>query len=59
MERYNRSITQIIRCCSGDTGEIDDLVGKSVGAIRASVNRSSALTSNMMMLGREVMMPFD
>ena len=57
VERYNRSIAQIIRCCIGDRQERwDDFVGIAVGAIRATVNRS---TPNRMMLGREVMMPLD
>ena len=50
-------IARIIRCCIGDRQERwDDFVGIAVGAIRATVNRS---TPNRMMLGREVMMPMD
>ena len=42
VERYNRSIAQIIRCCIGKRQESwDDLVGIAVGAIRATVNRST------------------
>ena len=37
----------------------DDFVGISVGSIRATVNRSTGFTPNMMILGREVMMPLD
>ena len=60
VERYNRSIAQIIRCCIGNRQESwDDFVGISVGAIRATVNRSTGFTPNRMMLGREVMMPLD
>ena len=60
VERYNRSIAQIIRCCIGDRQERwDDFVGIAVGAIRATVNRSTGFTPNRMMLGREVMMPLD
>ena len=33
----------------------DDFVGIAVGAIRATVNRSTGFTPNRMMLGREVM----
>ena len=32
-------------------------MGIAVGAIRATVNRSTGFTPNRMMLGREVMMP--
>ena len=60
VERYNRSIAQIIRCCIGNRQESwDDFVGIAVGAIRATVNRSTGFTPNRMMLGREVMMPLD
>ena len=60
VERYNRSITQIIRCCIRNRQESwDDFVGIAVGAIRATVNRSTGFTPNRMMLGREVMMPLD
>ena len=34
-------------------------MGIAVGAIRATVNRSTGFTPNRMMLGREVMMPLD
>ena len=34
-------------------------MGIGVGAIRATVNRSTSYTPNRMMLGREVMMPLD
>ena len=34
-------------------------MGIAVGAIRATVNRSTGFTPNGMMLGREVMMPLD
>ena len=57
VERYNRSITHIIRCCIGDRQERwDDFVRIAVGAIRATANRSTGFTPNMMMLGREVKM---
>ena len=60
VECYNRSIAQIIRCCIGNRQESwDDCVGIAVGAIRATVNRSTGFTPNRMMLGREVMMPLD
>ena len=53
VERYNRSIAQIIRCCIGNRQESwDYFVGIAVGAIRATVNRSTGFTPNRMMLGR-------
>ena len=60
VELYNRSIAQMIRCCIGNRQErCDDFVGIVVGAIRATVNRSTGFTPNRMVLGREVMMPLD
>ena len=60
VERYNRSIGQIIRCCIGDRQERwDDFMGIAVRAIRATVNRRTGFTPNGMMLGREVKMPLD
>ena len=60
VERYNISIAHIIGYCIGDKQERwDDFVGIAVGAIRATVNRSTGFTPNRMMLGREVMMPLD
>ena len=60
VERYNRSIAHIIRCCIGDRQERwNDFVGIAVGAIRATMTRSTGFTPNRMMLSREVMMPFD
>ena len=52
VERYNRSITQIIKCCIGDR---HDFVGIVLEAIREIVNRSTRFAPNRMMLGREVM----
>ena len=52
----DRSV-QIIRCLSGiDQRDGMILVGIAVGAIRATVNRSTGFTPNMMMFGREVIM---
>ena len=60
VERYNRSIAQLIIGCIGDRQEKwDDFVGIVVGAIRATVNRSTGFTPNRMMLSREVIMPLD
>ena len=60
VERYNRSIAQIIRCCIGDMQERwNDLVEIAVGAIKTTVNRSTDFTTNRMMVGREVMILLD
>ena len=56
VERYNRSIAQI---CGDRQERWDDFVGIAVGAIRATVNRSTGFTPNRMLLGREVMMSLD
>ena len=58
LERYNRSIVQIIKCCIGDRQEIwDDCVGIAVGTIRAT--RGTWFTLTRMMFGREVIIPLD
>ena len=52
VERYNRSIAQIIKCCIGDRQErCDDFVGIVVRAISSTVNRSTGFIPNRMMLG--------
>ena len=60
VERYNRSIAQIIRCYVGDKQEKwDEYLGLATSAIRATVNRATGFTPNRLMLGREVMKPLD
>ena len=49
LERYNKTITEMIICCIGERKERwDDFVRIEVGAISATVNISMAFTSNMM-----------
>ena len=60
VERLNYSIAQIIRCFVGEKQEKwDEYVGLAASAIRATVNRSTGFTPNMLMLGREVRCPVD
>ena len=60
VERYTRSIAHIIRYCIGQRQERwDYFVGIAMGAIRATVNKSTGFTIYMMILGREVMMPLN
>ena len=49
VERYNRSSAHIIRCCVVDRHE------KWERCIKGTVNNTTGSTTNMMMLGREVM----
>ena len=58
VERYNRTLLQIIRCfLSGNQQTWDKYLQQLAGAIRSTVNRSTGFTPNMMMLGREVFLP--
>ena len=60
VERLNYSIAQIIRCFVGEKTEVwDEYVELATSAIRATVNRSTGFTPNMLMLGREVRCPID
>ena len=60
VERYNRTLLQLIRCfLKGNQKHWDDHLQQLAGAIRSTVNRSTGFTPNMMMLGREVMLPVD
>ena len=60
VERLNYSIAQIICCFVGEKQEKwDEYVGLAASAIRATVNRSTGFTPNMLMLGREVPSGFD
>jgi hypothetical protein len=60
VERYNRVILQFIRCfLEGKQKNWDKYVSVLGMALRASVNRSTGFTANMLHLGREVNMPSD
>ena len=54
------AMVQMIRCCIRDRQKRwDDFVGIALGVIRATRNRSTSFTPNIMMLGRGVMMPLE
>ena len=60
VERYNRTLLQLIRCFRrGNLDTWDEDLQLLAGAIRACVNRYTGFTPNMMMLGREVLQPTD
>ena len=60
VERYNRTLLQLIRChLKGNITEWDEDLPILTGAIRSLPNRSTGLTPNLMMLGREVRQPVD
>ena len=58
VERYNRTILQIIRCYL-DKGldSWDEHTQQIAAAIRSTVNRQTGFTPNRLMLGREVNVP--
>ena len=57
-ERFNRTLMDTVRCFLGKAqNKWDQHVQQIAGAIRASVNRSTVFTPNMLMLGREVNTP--
>jgi len=58
VERFNRTLMDAVRCFLGKSQDKWDLhVQQIAGALRASVNRSTGYTPNMLMLGREVNIP--
>ena len=58
VERFNRTLMDAVRCFLRKAQDNwDQLVQQIAGAIRASVNRSTWFTPNMLMLGREVNTP--
>ena len=60
VERFNRTIMQILRCFMQEYhGDWDVYLPLVAGAIRSSVNRSTGFTPNYLMLVREVMRPLD
>jgi hypothetical protein len=59
-ERMNTTLLTMIRCfIKQDPQTWDTLVPQLTGAIRATPNRSTGFTPNLMMLGREVTSPAD
>ena len=60
VERYNRTILQLIRCfLRGNQQTWDEHLQQLAGAVRSTINRNTGFTPNLMMLGREVMLPVD
>ena len=58
VERYNRTLLQLIRCfLQGNQQCWDEHLQQLAGAIRSTVNRNTGFTPNLMMLGREVILP--
>ena len=60
VERYNRTLMNAVSCFVGrNQGSWDKLLPQIAGALRASVNRHTGFSPNMLMLDREVNMPAD
>ena len=60
VERYNRTILQTIRAyLQSNLNQWDEYIQLIAAAIRATVNRSTGYTPNMLMLGKEVRLPLD
>jgi hypothetical protein len=60
VERYNRTLLQMIRCfLRNDQTRWDENLPILSGAIRSMKNRQTGFSPNMMMFGREVIKPID
>ena len=59
VERYNRTILQLIRCHLQGSLRWDEDLPLLTSAIRSVPNRQTGFTPNMLMLGREVRHPAD
>ena len=60
VERFNRTILQILRCFLQENfTDWDVYMPLVASAIRSTVNRNTGFTPNYLMLGREVMQPLD
>ena len=60
VERYNQQVLNFLRCFLGGKNQTWDRYLPVIGmAVRATVNRSTGYTPNMLMLGREVNLPAD
>ena len=58
VERFNRTLMDAVRCFLGKSQDKwDQNIQQIAMAMRASVNRSTGFTPNMLMLGREVNTP--
>ena len=60
VERCNRTMLQFIQCFLGGNQQTwDEHLQQLAGAIRSTISRNIGFTPNLMMLGREVMLPID
>ena len=60
VERYNRLLLGMIRCCTEKANRNWDLyLPQLAAAVCSMVNRSTGFSANMLMLGREVTKPVD
>ena len=60
VECYNRTLLQLIRCfLKSNQKSWDEHLQQLAGAIHSTINRHTGFTPNMMILGREVMLPVD
>ena len=59
IERYNRTLLQLIRCHLKQNSRWDEDLPLLTGAIRSVPNRVTGFTPNQLMLGREVRLPED
>lgn len=60
VERYNRTLLQVMRChLKGRVLKWDEDLPILTAAIRSLPNRQTGMTPNLMMLGREVRQPVD
>ena len=58
VERYNRTLLQLIRCfLRSNQKSWDEHLQQLAGAIRSTINRTTGFTPNLMMLGREILVP--
>ena len=58
VERYNRTLLQLIRCfLQGNHQTWDEHLPQLAGAIRSTINRNTGFTPNLRMLGHEVILP--
>jgi len=60
VERYNRTLLQLIRCYLEDNqASWDEHLQLLAGAIRSMENRQTGFSANFMMFGREIVQPVD
>ena len=60
IERFNRTLGHMLRACISEEDKAwDDIVPLLAMSYRSSINETTGFTPNMLMLGREVMLPID